>query len=146
MILNRPFLLIIVWMALLTIAITGCRSSEKVTRPSPSEVESPAEESPSEELEVRSESDNREEIPAAIPTDPKRVPGPMEEFRGVWVATVANIDWPSRPGLTVQQQREELIRLLDRAAALNFNAVIFQEIGRASCREGEEMTAMTWVG
>src|SRR5690625_6341510 len=72
MILNRPFLLIIVWMALLTIAITGCRSSEKVTRPSPSEVESPAEESPSEELEVRSESDNREEIPAAIPTDPKR--------------------------------------------------------------------------
>lgn len=126
MILNRPFLLIIVWMALLTIAITGCRSSEKVTRPSPSEVESPAEESASEELEVRSESDNREEIPAAIPTDPKRVPGPMEEFRGVWVATVANIDWPSRPGLTVQQQREELIRLLDRAAALNFNAVIFQ--------------------
>src|SRR5690625_1789060 len=114
MILNRPFLLLIVWMALLTIAITGCRSSEKVTRPSPSEVESPAEESAAEESEVRSEPDSREEIPAAIPTDPKHVPGPMEEFRGVWVATVANIDWPSRPGLTVQQQREELIRLLDR--------------------------------
>src|SRR5690625_3242652 len=126
MILNRPFLLLIVWMALLTIAITGCRSSEKVTRPSPSEVESPAEESAAEESEVRSEPDSREEIPAAIPTDPKHVPGPMEEFRGVWVATVANIDWPSRPGLTVQQQREELIRLLNRAAALNFNAVIFQ--------------------
>src|SRR5690625_5594043 len=99
MICHLPCLIIIVVMALLTIAITGCRSSEKVTRPSPSEVESPAEESPSEELEVRSESDNREEIPAAIPTDPKRVPGPMEEFRGVWEATVAIIDRQYRPGL-----------------------------------------------
>src|SRR5690625_7228364 len=99
MILNRPFLLIIVWMALLTIAITGCRSSEKVTRPSPSEVESPAEESPSEELEVRSESDNREEIPATIPTDPKRVPGPHAESRSDWEATVAIIDRQYRPGL-----------------------------------------------
>src|SRR5690625_597686 len=126
MILNRPFLLLIVWMALLTIAITGCRSSEKVTRPSPSEVESPAEESAAEESEVRSEPDSREEIPAAIPTDPKHVPGPMEEVRGVWGATGANTDWPSRPGRAGQQQSGERIRLLGRAAGLNFNAVIFR--------------------
>lgn len=48
------------------------------------------------------------------------------EFRGAWIATVANIDWPSRPGLSSEEQQQELIRLLDRAAALHFNAVIFQ--------------------
>ena len=48
------------------------------------------------------------------------------EFRGVWVATVANIDWPSKPGLPVEQQKKELIAILDQCKALNFNAVIFQ--------------------
>ena len=51
---------------------------------------------------------------------------PIREFRAVWIATVANIDWPSSPGLEVSQQKEELIDILDRAAALHFNAVIFQ--------------------
>src|SRR5436309_7319922 len=53
-------------------------------------------------------------------------PSPPREFRGVWVATVGNIDWPSRPGLTTKQQQDELLALLDRAAALKLNAVIFQ--------------------
>jgi uncharacterized lipoprotein YddW (UPF0748 family) len=44
----------------------------------------------------------------------------------VWVATVANIDWPSTPGLTAEQQQKELLALMDRAAQLHFNAVIFQ--------------------
>lgn len=48
------------------------------------------------------------------------------EFRGVWVATVANIDWPSRPGLPVPQQQRELLAILDRAAELHLNAVVFQ--------------------
>ncbi len=48
------------------------------------------------------------------------------EFRGVWVATVANIDWPSKPGLSTAEQRSELVTLLDRAAELHLNAVIFQ--------------------
>ncbi|MDZ7717340.1 MAG: family 10 glycosylhydrolase [Balneolaceae bacterium] len=51
---------------------------------------------------------------------------PNREFRAVWVATVANIDWPSEPGLPVDRQKEEMIDILDRAAALNFNAIIFQ--------------------
>src|SRR5437773_2770134 len=50
----------------------------------------------------------------------------QREFRGVWVATVSNIDWPSEPGLSTQQQKDELIAILDRAAALNLNAVILQ--------------------
>lgn len=48
------------------------------------------------------------------------------EFRGVWVATVNNIDWPSRPGLSSWGQRQELLAILDHAAALRLNAVIFQ--------------------
>ena len=53
-------------------------------------------------------------------------PGPMREFRGIWAATVANIDWPSRSGLTTQQQQDELVTMMDRAQRLGFNAVVFQ--------------------
>ena len=64
--------------------------------------------------------------PSAETVDLSSMPYPEREFRGVWIATVANIDWPSRPGLPVAQQQAELIALLDRAAALNMNAVVFQ--------------------
>jgi len=53
-------------------------------------------------------------------------PPPAREFRGAWIATVANIDWPSKPGLGVAEQKAELIALLDRAAQLKLNAIIFQ--------------------
>jgi len=48
------------------------------------------------------------------------------EFRGVWIATVKNIDWPSSKNLDTNQQKKELIKLLDTFKSLNFNAVIFQ--------------------
>ncbi len=51
---------------------------------------------------------------------------PKREFRGAWVATVVNLDWPSKPGLPVAEQKKELVRLLDELKRLNFNAVIFQ--------------------
>ena len=54
------------------------------------------------------------------------VPEPRREMRAVWVATVANIDWPSRPGLPPDSQRAELIAIMDRAEVLHLNAVIFQ--------------------
>src|SRR5271169_5283407 len=60
-------------------------------------------------------------LPAAITP-----PNPPREFRGAWIATVANIDWPSKPGLTVAEQKAELISLLDRAVQLHLNAIIFQ--------------------
>lgn len=63
----------------------------------------------------------------AIPAgDSLKLPRVPREFRGVWVATVSNIDWPSRPGLPVAQQQDELLTILDRAQALHLNAVIFQ--------------------
>jgi len=55
--------------------------------------------------------------------NPPRLP---REFRGLWIATVANIDWPSKPGLSTAAQKAELISILDRAEKLNLNAVIFQ--------------------
>src|SRR5579862_5015706 len=61
-------------------------------------------------------------IPSSIiPPDP-----PRREFRGVWIATVGNIDWPSKPGLPVEQQKAEMLAMLNRAADLNLNAVILQ--------------------
>ncbi|HUF30571.1 MAG TPA: family 10 glycosylhydrolase [Gemmatimonadaceae bacterium] len=60
------------------------------------------------------------------PAGPAHPPPLDREFRAAWVATVGNIDWPSRPGLTSEQQQSELVAIFDRAAALNLNAVIFQ--------------------
>lgn len=48
------------------------------------------------------------------------------EFRGVWVATVLNLDWPSQRGLPSEQQQSEFLGLLERIQALNFNALILQ--------------------
>jgi uncharacterized lipoprotein YddW (UPF0748 family) len=53
-------------------------------------------------------------------------PAVAREYRGVWVATVANIDWPSRPGLPAGEQKQELLAVLDRCKELNLNAVVFQ--------------------
>jgi len=49
----------------------------------------------------------------------------MREMRGVWVATVRNIDWP-KDTVSADAQRAELIDLLDRAVANGFNAIVFQ--------------------
>jgi uncharacterized lipoprotein YddW (UPF0748 family) len=50
----------------------------------------------------------------------------VREFRGVWVATVANIDWPSKRGLPAAKQKAELIAILDQAVELKLNAIVFQ--------------------
>ena len=65
--------------------------------------------------------------PDAATLQPSLEPPPVaREFRGVWVATVSNIDWPSRPGLPVDSQKAQLLAIIDRAAGLRLNAVIFQ--------------------
>jgi uncharacterized lipoprotein YddW (UPF0748 family) len=53
-------------------------------------------------------------------------PPMMREFRGVWVATVKNIDWPSKRGLSGDEQQHELIKILDKCVELNLNAVVLQ--------------------
>lgn len=54
------------------------------------------------------------------------LPHRAREFRGVWIATVNNGDWPSRRDLTVDQQKQELLAILDRVASLHLNAVFLQ--------------------
>ncbi|GJM25133.1 MAG: UPF0748 protein YngK [Phycisphaerae bacterium] len=63
--------------------------------------------------------DCRAEVAVELPPVPR-------EFRAVWIATVDNIDWPSKPGLTTKQQKDEMIVILDCCEAMNLNAVIFQ--------------------
>lgn len=48
------------------------------------------------------------------------------EMRAVWVATVENIDWPSKPGLAAEVQRSEFTKLLDMHKANGMNAVFVQ--------------------
>jgi uncharacterized lipoprotein YddW (UPF0748 family) len=51
---------------------------------------------------------------------------PLFEFRGVWVATVNNIDWPSAKNLTVEQQKAEFIELADLQKQIGMNVLIVQ--------------------
>lgn len=59
---------------------------------------------------------------AQIPNPPKV----EREFRAAWIAVVSNIDWPSKPGLPVAEQKAELKALIEKAAELRLNALFFQ--------------------
>lgn len=62
--------------------------------------------------------------PAALRRDDAAIA--PREFRAAWVATLDNIDWPSKPGLTTAEQHSEIRRILDAAVELKLNAVILQ--------------------
>lgn len=51
---------------------------------------------------------------------------PKHELRAVWIATVENIDWPSKPGLPAEKQKQELKDLLNLVKAYNMNTVVLQ--------------------
>lgn len=51
---------------------------------------------------------------------------PKREFRAVWLATVVNIDWPSKQGLDSKTQKNEIINILDYNKSLGMNAIILQ--------------------
>ncbi|MGZ4974998.1 MAG: glycoside hydrolase family 10 protein [Limisphaerales bacterium] len=54
-------------------------------------------------------------------------PPPLSrEFRGVWVATVANIDWPPKKGLSTAEQKAAMVKIMDEAVAMHLNAVVLQ--------------------
>lgn len=102
--------------------VFGCRSTAPIptptepstsARPEPSRANAPGRMAPATPARVR-------------PVVSAEAPPLAREFRGVWVASVANIDWPSKRTLSTAEQQAELIALLDRAAALKLNAVLFQ--------------------
>ncbi len=49
-----------------------------------------------------------------------------EEFRGVWVSTIYNLDFPSQKEMLEEDYKKEYIELLDQVEELNLNAIIFQ--------------------
>lgn len=51
---------------------------------------------------------------------------PLYEFRGVWMATVDNIDWPNRGDFNPETQKGEYIRQLDMHERNGMNAIIGQ--------------------
>lgn len=53
------------------------------------------------------------------------------EFRGVWIATVFNIDFPPQPGLTTDAQQQTLLGLLDEVRDIGLNAIVFQVRGES---------------
>lgn len=75
------------------------------------------------------------DAPPDLPTVPPTDAGTAEstvsvsharEFRGAWIATVTNIDFPTRRGLTATQGRAELVAILDAMARARLNAAVFQ--------------------
>ncbi|HEY8880771.1 MAG TPA: family 10 glycosylhydrolase [Roseateles sp.] len=64
---------------------------------------------------------------ASAPVAAEPVPSaPPREWRAAWIATVANIDWPSKPGLSAEQQQAEIKSLCDTAVGIGLNALILQ--------------------
>lgn len=70
-------------------------------------------------------------------------------LRGAWISTVLNLDWPSKNSLSltdanerVNQQKSELIRLLDDAVNLRLNAVFFQV--KPACDAFYQSTMLPW--
>lgn len=59
----------------------------------------------------------------ACPVDPAFA---KHDLRAMWIATVLNVDWPSKPGRSAEQQQQEMRDWLDLAVRNNFNAVVLQ--------------------
>ena len=123
-------------LALFSLLLFSCKTQQTVQTSQP--------ENQPEVVETQiPEADNETEVDTTIPAEvsPEELPKEVEveeeiikseppidvaEFRAAWIATVANINWPSRSGLPSAQQQREAIKLLDFLANHNYNAVIFQ--------------------
>jgi uncharacterized lipoprotein YddW (UPF0748 family) len=64
-----------------------------------------------------------EQVEARCAADPAK---PLRQFRASWIASVVNIDWPSRTGLAPAEQQAELVGWLDDAVRQHHNAVVLQ--------------------
>ncbi len=53
-------------------------------------------------------------------------PPPKREFRAVWIATIDNMDWPSKKGLPVASQQREIVDMFDQHQQTGLNAVVVQ--------------------
>ena len=105
--------LIIILIIVLTVA--GCRSAEQP-------------EADDSENEPHSEINNE---PVPVPDNESSsiyevVEVIKEDFRAVWVASVLNLDFPSRRDLTALAMMREIDEIVSRTAEMGLNAIIFQ--------------------
>ena len=80
-------------------------------------------------------------VPGAYAAQPAK-----DDMRGVWVASVHNIDFPSEQGMTADQLKAEADTELDNIAAMGLNTVFLQvrpqmRCIRPSCSRGAAMSA-----
>ncbi|WP_296700960.1 family 10 glycosylhydrolase [Algoriphagus sp.] len=108
---------------LISIAFFGCKSQKNQTSSKQTELpktQNPP--NPNGDLPIK-------DIPkATIHLQPLsfNLPEIPREFRGVWIATVVNIDWPTQATDSFQKQKQDFLSLLDYYKSLNFNTVIVQ--------------------
>ncbi|MFZ4263181.1 glycoside hydrolase family 10 protein [Sphingobacterium sp. HJSM2_6] len=133
-------LLPLAFLAILFLAITACKSKKQANKNKKQESIEAVQESQVNKPEpiVVEENKNKEvpdkkELPKVAvkkleekPVFKADLPAAPREFRAAWIATVANINWPSKNNLSTEQQKQEAINLLDLLKENNFNAVIFQ--------------------
>ena len=123
---NLKFKYIITFLAFVLITLSSCSSNKSLKKIVYKRVETTAPKT----------TEPKKTPPVVTKTEPSKVvkeeafkvtlPEVNREFRAAWVASVANINWPSKKDLTTDQQKQEAINLLDMLEANNFNAVIFQ--------------------
>ncbi|HYE58912.1 MAG TPA: family 10 glycosylhydrolase, partial [Rhodothermales bacterium] len=56
---------------------------------------------------------------------PATAQSPKREFRGAWIATVSNLDWPAMSA-SAAEQRAALVQILDGLKSAGINVVVFQ--------------------
>ena len=122
----KPILSVLI----LAIALNACQSVKPVVS-KPETVENRIEEKEKkieeERKKIKEEAKKIEEGTKTVELQPyQKSPNLMREFRAAWVATVANINWPSTSGLSTKEQQDEALVLLDFLKEHNYNAVIFQ--------------------
>lgn len=64
------------------------------------------------------------------PGDPRACDGDphftKHQMRGLWIASVVNIDWPSKAGISAEQAQKELLDYFDMAVEMNLNTIFLQ--------------------
>ncbi|MDB5242195.1 MAG: glycoside hydrolase [Spirosoma sp.] len=127
----------ILWLLLLLFLGDGCRRAKPIAtkplKPSPPVANKPVPPKP-----AISKPTSPKPTPPIVVTPPDTVvfeedlpvlAGPVppkREFRAVWIATVDNIDWPSKKGLPTADQQREILALFDQQQQMGLNAVVVQ--------------------
>ncbi|NVJ86325.1 MAG: family 10 glycosylhydrolase [Algoriphagus sp.] len=99
--------------------MVACKTQQTIPQKVEPKPETPREETPKIEPIPPSEKTDFVEVNFELPQQPR-------EFRGFWVATVVNIDWPESGTDSWEKQKADFLKLLDYYQGLNFNAAIVQ--------------------